>query len=239
MLSPLQLQSLGKYDTPTICNVIELFNIRPRNTGYMDHRIKACFPELPPMVGYALTATFRSASRRDKEIYATVDQQILAFTENAFPPVLVFQDLDDPTAAATFGEIMCSTYQKFGASGIITSGAGRDLEQVQGLNFPAFTNGTICSHGYSHSPSIQIPVHVGGITIYPGDLLHGDLNGVTTIPLDIASEIDEACEIFVRAEAIVLDYLREDQVTPKGFSERFAETRSMIKQLSERMARKA
>ena len=61
-LSPQVLEKLRKFDTPTICNLIELFDIRPRNLGYMDARIKAAFPEMPPMVGFAATATFRSAA---------------------------------------------------------------------------------------------------------------------------------------------------------------------------------
>ena len=55
------LELLRRYDTPTICNVVELFDVRPRTAGYMDGRILACFPKMPPMVGYASTATFRSA----------------------------------------------------------------------------------------------------------------------------------------------------------------------------------
>ena len=81
---------------------------------------------------------------------------------------------------------MCTTYKAFGAVGLITSGAGRDLDQVEALHFPCFTGGTICAHGYCHIPSINVPVHVGGVTIHPGDLLHGDRNGVTTIPQEIA-----------------------------------------------------
>ncbi len=237
--STLSPSELGKYDTPTICNVIELFNVRPRNMGYMDQRIKACFPEMPPMVGYALTATFRSAARQDTDSYSTLDQQILAFSENPIPPIVVFQDLDSPAAAATFGEIMCTAYQKFGATGIITSGAGRDLDQVQALGFPAFTDGTICAHGYTRIPSIQESVHVGGITIHPGDLLHGDRNGVTTIPLEIASEIPEACEVFVKAEGIIIEYLRGDRVTLEGFGESKSEAGKMIDELRQRVALKA
>ena len=56
------LNRLRKYDTPTVCNVLELFEIRPRNTGYTDDRIKACYPALPPMVGFATTATFRAGA---------------------------------------------------------------------------------------------------------------------------------------------------------------------------------
>lgn len=239
ILSSSQLQSLRKYDTPTICNVIELFNIRPRNTGYMDRRIQACFPGLPPMVGYASTATFRSASKQGKVSYTRLDQQIATFAGASFPTVVVFQDLDDPVAGATFGEIMCTTYQKFGAVGIITSGAGRDLDQVEALGFPAFTSGTICSHGYSHIPAIQVPVQVGGMTVLPGDLLHGDRNGVAKIPLEIASEISEACEVFMQAEAIVLDYLKKEFVTPKGLTERVMESRQMMERLQREVAFRA
>ena len=61
MLTPDVLNKLRTFDTPTICNLVELFEVRPRNTGYMDARIKACFPEMPPVVGFAATATHRSA----------------------------------------------------------------------------------------------------------------------------------------------------------------------------------
>ena len=57
------LKQLARFDTPTICNIIELFDVRPRNRGYMDGRIRAGFPEMPPMVGFASTAAFRMASR--------------------------------------------------------------------------------------------------------------------------------------------------------------------------------
>ena len=174
---PIDLKLLARYDTPTICNTIELFEVRPRNAGYMDARIRACFPEMPPMVGYASTATMRCEQpRRDGDVYSTLDEQVARFGELPGPPVVVYQDLDDPCVAATFGEIMCSTYKAFGAAGLITSGAARDLDQVRRIGFPAFSNGAICSHGYSHTVDLHRAIRVGGITIQPGDLLHADCN---------------------------------------------------------------
>ena len=237
-LSREALELLRKYDTPTVCNVIELFGVRPRNAGYLDRRIQSCFPELPPMVGYAVTATFRSAAPARSDAYSSVTQQIAAFPQVPSPPVVVFQDLDDPCAAATFGEVMCTAYKAFGAAGLVTSGAGRDLHQVHALEFPVFANGTICAHGYCHIPSIQVAVHVGGVTVYPGDLLHGDCNGVTTIPLDIASDVAHACEEFVRAEAVVLQHLQAGDVTVDGLSQAIAECRRMIDALRERVAQR-
>jgi 4-hydroxy-4-methyl-2-oxoglutarate aldolase len=113
-----------------------------------------------------------------------------------------------------------------------------DLDQVHALKFPAFTNGTICAHGYCHIPSIQIAVRVGGVTVCPGDLLHGDCNGVTTIPLDIASAVAHACEEFVRAEAVVLQCLQAGNVTAAAFAQAAAECRRMLDALREQVARK-
>lgn len=219
-LTAAQLAALAKYDSPTICNAVELWNLRSRSQGYMNRDIQACFPQMPPMVGYALTSTFRSqAPPRSADVYSSIGAQLDAFASLPGPPVVVFQDLDEPSASATFGEVMCTTYKRFGATGIITSGTGRDLAQVEAIGFPAFTNGAAAAHGYCHIPSINLPVTVGGLTIFPGDLLHGDLNGVTTIPVEIATEVPDVCEEIARAEAIVLEYLKHASVDVNGFNE--------------------
>src|SRR3954454_23048203 len=216
---PIDLSRLMQFDTPTICNTIELFEVRPRNEGYMDGRIRACFPEMPPIAGYAATATMRCAHPKlEGDVYGSLDEQVARFGDLPGTPIVVYQDLDDPPMAATFGEIMCTTYRAFGAAGLITSGAARDLDQVRRLGFPAFSNGAICSHGYSHIVDLHRTVRVGGLTVEPGDLLHADVNGITTIPLEIAGEIADAAQEFVAAEAIVLDSLKDGNPGVKRFS---------------------
>lgn len=222
---PIDLAALARFDTPTICNTIELFEVRPRNEGYMDGRIRACFPEMPPVAGYASTATIRCAFRpRDGDVYTSLDEQTALFGALPGPPMVIFQDLDDPPVAATFGEVMCTTYKAFGAAGIVTSGAARDLDQVRRIGFPAFSDGAICSHGYSHIVDLHRPVRVGGLTIHPGDLIHADANGVTTIPVEIASELPQVAAEFAAAESIVLDYLKSG----KPETARFAEARKSM-----------
>lgn len=230
------LALLRKYDTPTICNVVELFDRRPRTAGYMDSRIRACYPKLPPMVGYAATATFRSAAPpKAGNVYSGLAEQVAAFAEMPGPPVVVFQDLDNPVVSATFGEVMCTTYKAFGAAGLITSGAARDLEQVEALKFPCFADGAICAHGYCHIVQISIPVHVGGVMVSNGDLLHGDCNGVTTIPNDIASAVAHACEELAAAENIVLNYLKAGKLDPKAYAAARNESRDRIEALARKL----
>jgi regulator of RNase E activity RraA len=237
-LSADDLALLRRYDTPTVCNVLELFDVRLRTAGYMDCRIRACYPKLPPMVGYASTATFRSAAPpRAGNVYSGLAEQVASFAELPGPAVAVFQDLDDPVASATFGEVMCTTYKAFGAAGLITSGAGRDLDQVEVLNFPCFCDGVICAHGYCHIPEIGVPVRVGGVMINPGDLLHGDRNGVTTIPHEIASAVAHGCEEYMAAEAVVLDYLKAGRIDPKGYARARAECKDRIDALARKLKR--
>ena len=159
------------------------------------------------------------------------------FAELPGPPIVVFQDLDDPPVAATFGEIMCTTYQAFGAQALITSGAARDLDQVRRLGFPAFSNGAICSHGYSHIVDLHCPVRVGGLTVRAGDLLHADANGVASIPLEIAGEVADAAVEFMAAEALVLDYLKPGTPQVPAFADARRAMMDALGALSRRLRR--
>lgn len=247
-LSDAQLDKLAKFDTPTICNVIELYDIRPRNRGYMDGRIRCNFPEFKPIVGYAATASFRSdAPPMGGDAYGSMQGQLDQFEKLPGRPIVVFQDLDDPPVAAVFGEVMCSTYKAFGAAGLVTNGAGRDVEQVRAIGFPVFTGSTICSHGYCHMLHLGLPVRVGGLMVNSGDLLHGDANGVTNIPPEIAGEIPDVAREFLEAEEVILEYVkgREFGYRTSGgegkskaeFDKRRKEFQSRVAKLQERLRR--
>jgi len=239
-ITPQTLQQLAQFDTPTICNVLELFEIRPFNTGYMDSRIQAAFPEFPPMVGFAVTSSFRSDTPpAGGEAYGSISQLVEQYAELPGPPVMVFQDLDDQAVAATFGEVMCSTFQAFGSVGLITSGAGRDLLQVKALGYPVFTGGTNCSHAYCHLLHIGLPIRVGGLMVNQGELLHGDANGVTNIPTEVAVEVAEVADEFVKGEEIVMDYVKSDsEKTVAELKARYQEFLDVKKNLVQRVSRK-
>ncbi|GIW94078.1 MAG: demethylmenaquinone methyltransferase [Pirellulaceae bacterium] len=230
------LNRLAEFDTPTICNVIELFDVRPRDQGYMDQRVRACFPDLPPVVGFAAPAAFRSSLPPEKgDAYGSLEKQLEQLAALPGPGIVVIQDLDDPPVAAVFGEVMCSAYQAFGARGLVTNGAGRDLPQVRALGFPVFTSGAIASHGYCHLLHLGLPVRVGGLVVRQGDLLHADANGITNIPLSIAAEVADVAAEFVAAEAIVLDYVKAPG--PKSVKE-FADRRRAFQEAVARLVRR-
>jgi regulator of RNase E activity RraA len=195
------IEQLRQFDTPTVLNVIELFDVRPHHHGYLNGSVRALFPELPPMVGFAFTATYTATSPGEG---TTLGEMIEAFPAVSEPRVMVYQSLEAPPAAAIFGDISCTVFKKLGCAGLVTDGAGRDLEQIRPLAFPCFASSVIASHGYARATAVNVPVSLGGQEIRPGDLLHGDANGVAVVPRDIAAELARACGSMQQAEAALL-----------------------------------
>jgi 4-hydroxy-4-methyl-2-oxoglutarate aldolase len=230
-----QLAKLQKVDSPTIANVIELFDFRSYVAGYSNLSLKAIYPKLPPAVGYAVTATFRAAYPAESgDSYGGMPELIAQAMATPAPRIVVFQDLDDPPCAATYGEIMVTTFQTFGFSGLITSGAARDIEQVDRLQFPCWASSVIVSHGHCRFPDVNVAVTVGGLQVKPGDLLHADANGIVNIPHQIAAAVAELCEPYIQAEEIILQYLRGSQPTVAGYREAVLKAKQRMAELKKR-----
>ena len=236
ILSPTQLKALARIDSPTVANVIELFDCRSYLSGFTNHELKAVYPELAPAVGYAVTATFRaSAPEQDEgDAYGGLPQLLEDSSQTPEPRFVVFQDLDGIPKAATYGEVMVSSFKAFGFAGLITSGAARDIEQVRQLKFPCWATSTIVSHGYCRFIRSQVPVNVAGMEIGPGDLIHADANGMIQIPHSIAPAVADLCEPFIQAEQIILDYLRKDNPTVTGYRAAFKECKAAFAALRTR-----
>ena len=85
---------------------------------------------------------------------------------------------------------------------------------------------------------LHIPVHVGGTPIFPNDLIHGDINGVTTIPTEIVPELLDVADEFIAAEQIILDTLRQPGVTVEQLEAARRDSRAQIDALAQRVSRK-
>jgi regulator of RNase E activity RraA len=125
------------------------------------------------------------------------------------PWIVVIEDLDHPHPIGSYwGEVNGSIYKGFGCLGTVTNGGVRDLEEVRATGFHFFASCVLVSHAYVHLVEAATPVTVGGLTVRPGDLLHGDQHGVTSIPLDIAREIPNAAREVEERERKIIDFAR-------------------------------
>ena len=105
------------------------------------------------MVGFATTATFRAGAPRGAATRTWARKVVEKLAAIPGPKVVVFQDLDDPLVAATFGEVMATTYKAFGCRSSQRA-VGRDLDQVEPL-CSCFTSGTICYTGTRRSWNLK------------------------------------------------------------------------------------
>lgn len=220
-LSDDQLAALRELDTPTICNAIERFNVRGRVEGFLGIDIRCLLPELGSMVGYTVTATVDSTTPGAKQNEATWRAWVEAMAAASKPIVLVFQDVGpQPRKSAHFGEMMATLSKRLGVVGLVTNGGVRDILEVKRLGLHYFAAGLAPSHGSPRLLEINIPVTLDGVRIEPGDLLHGDINGVTTIPLAIAAQVIEAAQQVRRDEAEWLTYLTGPEFSLEGYFKR-------------------
>lgn len=202
------LEFLARTDTCTVSNAIETLNVRMRNEGFIHGRIRCLFPELPPIAGYAVTARMRSGAPPISGLCYHQRHDFWRYLASIpSPKIVVMRDMDPvPGAGAMVGEIHARIGKALGCMGWVTNGSVRDLAQVRNAGFQCFAEKVCVSHAYAHVVDFGEPVEVDGLKISSGDLLHGDLNGVQSVPLDVAERIPEVVQRIREREAELIRF---------------------------------
>jgi len=220
-LSEEALTALRQFDTCTIANAIEKFQIRLRNTGFTNASVHCRFPHAGPMLGYAVTARLRT---EDPPITGFAFHNRTDFW-NAIqrvprPSVLVLEDMDPhPGRGAFVGDVHAAILKALGCVGHVTNGAVREVPSVGRMGLQLFSGNLAVSHAYAHIYDVGSPVEVGGMEVHAGDLLHGDLHGVLNIPLEIAAEVPGVASTVRSAEQRVIDFCSSSEFSVSKLSE--------------------
>jgi regulator of RNase E activity RraA len=186
-----QLEALRQVDGGTLANAIESFQKRLRNEGFADSSIRCLFPQLPPIVGYAVTVKIRgSAPPVAGDTYVDRTDWWDYVVSVPAPRVVVVQDMATrPGLGSLLGAVHVNILRALGGVAAVTNGAVRGIPAAEGLGFQLFAGCVAVSHAYVHIVEFGTPVEVGGLKVQSGDLLHGDRHGVQSIPEDIATQI--------------------------------------------------
>ena len=220
-LSVDQIEALRAIDTPTICNAIEQFDVRGRIEGFLGMDIRCLLPELGTMVGYAVTLTVDSTTPGIPRNDAVWRAWLEAMDESPKPSVLVMRDIGpQPRKSAHIGEVMGTIARRLGVAGIVTDGGIRDILELKELGFHCFAAGLVPSHGNPRLVEVNVAVEIDGVRVRPGDLLHGDANGVTLVPLSIAAQVAQAADQVRAREAETLAYVKGPAFTIDGLVQR-------------------
>ena len=217
MLDAKLLETLRSFDTPTICNALEIVAPERRLTGFTIRPLVCPFPDLPPMVGYAKTATIRATHANELTGAAARDQRVKYYEYMASAPtpsICVIQDLDGAEVGygAFWGEVQSTVHKALGLHGVVTDGCIRDIPQWA-PGFQALAGSIAPSHAHVHLAGFGQLVRVAGMIVRSGDLVHADRHGAVVIPENAAAKIPAACDLLARKEAVILDLARKPGFT--------------------------
>lgn len=206
--SDAQLEALRKYDTPTICNALEIVAPKRRAIGFTVANMVCADPALAPVVGYARTATIRSMRpppagtdqrRLRVDYYTHID------SGGPRPSVIVIQDLDEiPGFGAFWGEVNSNIHKGLGCDGLVTDGSVRDLDVIA-PGFQMLAAKVVPSHAHAQLVAFAGDVEVCGMAVSDGDLVHMDRHGAVVVPHGAVAELPAACELLMRREKVILD----------------------------------
>ncbi|MCX7590247.1 MAG: RraA family protein [Kiritimatiellae bacterium] len=201
---------LCRIDTPTLSNAIEKMRVRSRTSGFCDSSLRCLFPELGVMCGYAVTAEVETMNP-DKE--GVLDRPFVELCEAIHrtqkPVVVVMREIGPHREfCAHCGEVLATVFTRLGAVGLVSDAAVRDLKEVRALGFHYFATGTVASHGNFRIVRVQVPVTVCGLHIRPGDLLHGDANGLILVPAEGRERLPQLAAEVVKTERNFIAFVK-------------------------------
>lgn len=126
----------------------------------------------------------------------------------AVPGDVLVVAADGSEAASVLGDILLGMARNAGIVAAVTDGLVRDVTGINQVGIPTFARALSPNSPFKDGPGeIGFPVTLGGITIHPGDLLVGDVDGIVVVPRgDIqaaANELPAIAEKEAKMEAAV------------------------------------
>ena len=205
------LETLRKYDTPTIVNSLELLDSKFRTSGFTTEQLICTDTSLPPIVGYARTATISTTNEIDQQIKRERSLAYYQYVSSGTGPwVSVIQDIDqNPGFGAFWGEVNSNIHKALGVIGVLTNGSVRDLD-VLSEGFQVLAGKIGPAHAYVRIEETGIPVSIFGMEVKHNDLLHADRHGAVIIPAELSEKLPKAIELMISREKVILDACKRE-----------------------------
>lgn len=200
-------------NTAVLCDMLD-------DLGYRNQAMDGSL--YPLEEGYKLCGVARTILAYDvfeqpKEAYATEIEAVDALTEG---DVAVFAN---PSCSnGVWGELMTNAAIARGARGAIIDGAVRDITQIKELSsqFKVFTKGRnpLDSKGRCLVAAYDCLVSCAGVTVKPGDLIFGDIDGIVVVPQEVVEIVIEKAFEKIAGENLVRDALRSGMLLKDAFA---------------------
>ena len=187
LLTADELEAYRRFDSVT------LFFTRAEIEGsigedYTGPEIRCMYPELGPVVGYAVTSEWTTLDAESPDLNFLDYYEWI--TGQPAPRVVVNMDADERTGrTASFGGMQARTLRRLGVAGVVSTIGLHKVSAVRAAGMPLWTTGIAPAHGSYHLVRYGAPVSVGRVTWRTGDLVFADENGAIRIPAKLAREV--------------------------------------------------
>lgn len=220
------LRELTQWDTPTICNALELIVPERRAIGFTVEPMVALHPGATPIAGLARTGTVRAKEPPRGPVAERVDWYEYV-ADAGLPTTVVIQDLDDrPGYGAFWGEVHTNLHHKLGALGCVTNGSFRDLA-ASNKEFQIIGGRVGPSHAHIHLVDFGKPVNVFGMQAAHDDVVHADIHGAVVIPADCVLKLPEKIDLVSRREKVILDLCASPQFSTAALRSALAKAKDI------------
>jgi 4-hydroxy-4-methyl-2-oxoglutarate aldolase len=190
MLADEFIAALQSVDSPTVANAIEGLGVRDATDGYADLRLRCLVSQPSPMVGYAVTFKVDSTTPGMTPDRSLLEKLLEAVEASPKPCVVVSQEAGpDVERGCHMGDVIGTRVAHSGAVGVVSGSGIRDVRGIGEVGLSAFALGTVAGRGSWTITDVGVDVHVAGLRVRPGDLLHGDDNGLVSVPTDDPDEL--------------------------------------------------
>lgn len=220
------LVRLQSFDTPTVCNAIEVAMGQRGFANFTRAPLRCSHVSDRPVVGFARTAKIAGClpSTEDRQTVELRRRDYYRYMAKGMRPGLaVIEDMDGADAiGAWWGEIHAQVHSKVcSLSGALTNGLMRDLGDLP-AGFPIFASALGPSHGWVHVREFGTPVSVFGMQVNEGDLIHCDQHGALVVPPELIPHLSSAIEKLHHSEAIILEPIRKGALSMDEFETHWA-----------------
>jgi len=199
-----------KLYTPVVGDILDAMGYYHQ---FLPQKIQPMKEEMK-LAGKAMTVLMIDVFEEQKKPFGLLTEALDQLEKNE-----IYIAVGGTRRCAYWGEMLTATAKTRGAVGAVVDGWHRDTPQVLEQNWPVFSCGRWAQDSSVRTRVVDFRcrIEIGAVTIMPGDIVFGDIDGVLIIPKQIADEVIEKSLEKAAGEKVVRKAIEDGMTATEAF----------------------